>query len=71
MRTDEAHGGAGAETALAIHLLKEGAISLGHAAKMAGRSVEALLGVLRELGLEDVLYDEGSLQEDLETLERG
>lgn len=59
---------AGAETALAIHLLAQGAISLGTAARMARRSVEDLLDLLKDIGIEDVLYDEERLREDIETL---
>ncbi len=59
---------AGAAAAVATQLLRTGAISLGEAARIAGRSVEAYMEVLAAAGVDDVLYDEERLAEDLDTL---
>ena len=59
----------GARLGLAGRLLESGAISLGTAASIAGRSVEEMIEAAGRLGLEDVFSDLTRLAEDVAALQ--
>jgi len=61
----------GAVMGLAARLLESGAISLGTAARIAGRTVEETIEVLARLGFTDVFSDVDRLAEDLASLDEG
>ena len=56
----------GAPCALAVHLLEQGVLTLAQAAKIAGRSIEEFLDVLRETGVAAVNYPPEELEKELE-----
>lgn len=58
----------GARLGLAARLLHSGAISLGTAAAIAGRTVEEMIEALGKLGMMDVFSDVDRLDEDLANL---
>jgi prevent-host-death family protein len=60
----------GARGGLAARLLASGAVSLGTAAQIAGRSVEAMIELMAELGDDNVFTDAERFDEDLRSLDR-
>jgi prevent-host-death family protein len=60
---------AGARAGLAARLLASRAVSLGTAAQIAERSVEGMIGLMGELGYENVFSDVGRFEEDLHALD--
>jgi prevent-host-death family protein len=55
----------GARCALGVHLLEQGVLTLGQAAKIAGMSIEQFLGVLRETGIAVVDYPPDDLEKEM------
>jgi predicted HTH domain antitoxin len=59
----------GVKFALAVALFREGQVSLGYAARVAGLSVSALIERLERMGIPIVTVDDRSLDHDLSAVE--